>query len=314
MRRNQTLHLPVIAFAAAVVACGPKDRLIFDPGTSEDRAQLFDYILAKTLERESFSPIKNQRLDVDVEAATRRYRDELIAADTEEKLFYALEKISNARKDRHLRISLVDGGLRLYDPAGGQQSNYPVTGSVIPHVPVRLAVDYGSPGAYSVFVAAVAENLSELAPDVVVPASGDQLLAVNGIRLADYVHRIEPYHRYSTINGFWWQLATWLPQRSPQFPPEFYQDELSLELERPTGETYSVRMPYATPDVNGRQRPVDGRVFAPEGRSIGGLRIVLRLPRQFAALPGRQHLDEQIGSQHRQLFVQRTGCILLVDG
>ena len=44
--------------------------------------------------REAFSPIKNERLGLNVEAAMRAYRDELIAADTDEKLFYALVKIS----------------------------------------------------------------------------------------------------------------------------------------------------------------------------------------------------------------------------
>ncbi len=81
-----------------------------DPGTREDRAALFDYLLEKTLERESLSPIKHETLGLDVEKEMRRYRDELLDADTDEKLYYALVKISNARKDRHLTVGLVEGG------------------------------------------------------------------------------------------------------------------------------------------------------------------------------------------------------------
>ena len=73
----------------------------------EDRKALFDDLVKKTLERESFSPVKNRILNLDVIEEMRKYRDELIRADTDEKLFYALLKISNARKDRHLDISLV---------------------------------------------------------------------------------------------------------------------------------------------------------------------------------------------------------------
>ena len=228
-------------------ACTPAST--FDAGTPDQRAQLFDEILAKTMARDAFSPIKNSRLQLNAEAAMRRYRDELVAADTEEKLYYALAKISNARKDRHLSVGLVDGGLRLPDTVGvgAAQSNYPVPGTSIPHAPIRFAVDYGTPGAYSIFVADFAEHLTELAGNIQLPAVGDRVLAINGRTLAEYVDAVEPHHRYSSTNGFWWQLATWLPQRSRQFPPEVYEEALSLELERTNGETYAVRLPYLAP-------------------------------------------------------------------
>ncbi|MGD8540450.1 MAG: hypothetical protein PVI66_17190, partial [Candidatus Aminicenantes bacterium] len=80
--------------------------LTADTSTPEDRAALFDYLLAKTMERESFSLIKNRKLGLDVKKEMLRFREELIAADTDEKLYYALVKISNSRKDRHLKVSL----------------------------------------------------------------------------------------------------------------------------------------------------------------------------------------------------------------
>ncbi len=66
--------------------------------------------------------------------------------------------------------------------------------------------------------------------------------------MLDYVEAIEPYHRYSTINGLWWQLATWLPQRSYQFPPRFYREDLTLRLERRSGARYDLTLPYLRPD------------------------------------------------------------------
>ena len=212
-----------------------------ETSSREDRAALFDYLLTKTLERESFSPVKNRALDLDVEKAMRRYREELLAADTDEKLYYALVKISNARKDRHLRVSLVEGGLKLQHTAGVRMENYPVAGAEIPQAPIRFAVDYGSPGSPFVFVAdyAVAEGMG--------PAVGDKLVGINDQPIADYIEAIEPYHRYSTVRGFWWQLATWIPQKSFQFPPHFYRDTITFTLEPKNGDHYSLTMPYLLP-------------------------------------------------------------------
>ncbi len=44
----------------------------------------------------------------------------------------------------------------------------------------------------------------------------------------DYVKDIEPYHRYSTVNGLWWKLALWIPQKSHIFPPQLLQEERHL--------------------------------------------------------------------------------------
>jgi hypothetical protein len=129
--------------------------------TAEDRAALFDYILSRTMERESFSPIKIRNLALDVEQGMLRYRDELIAADTEEKLYYALAKLSNARKDRHLRVRLVEGGITLSDTTGVTLANYPVPGTAVKHAPIRFATDYGSPGGYFVFVADYSRGIAQ---------------------------------------------------------------------------------------------------------------------------------------------------------
>ena len=221
--------------------------LLADTSTAQDRADLFEYILEKTMVRESFSPIKNRKLGLDVKKAMLRYRDELIAADTDEKLYYALVKISNARKDRHLKVSLVKGGLTLPDTTGVNLHNYPVAGTKIPHAPIRFAVDYGIPGKYFIFVSDYSKNIANFVGENL-PEIGDKLLAINGQHIADYRKKIEPYHRYSTINSFWWQFATWIPQKSYQFPPCFYREKVTYLLERRTGERCSITLPYLPPD------------------------------------------------------------------
>lgn len=228
-------------------ACGPRDVAEPRTGTPEDRAALFDYVLTKTLEREAFSPVKNARLSLDVERDMRRYRGEVVAAETDERLFYALAKVSAARKDRHLRVLPVPGGLVLRDTVGIGQSNYPERGAGIPHAPVRFQADFGVPGDHFLFLSDYSRNIGDWARDRL-PHVGDRLLAVNGQPFAEYVAAVEPYHRYATANGLWWQLAADLPRRSAQFPPWIYQPDLTLELERPDGERYRITVPYLPPD------------------------------------------------------------------
>lgn len=202
--------------------------------TAEDREALFDYILEKTMERESFSPIKNQKLNLDVKANMMQFREEMIAADTDEKLFNVLVKISNARKDRHLNVGLVEDGLRLENTEER-------------HAPIRFAVDYGTPGAYFFFVSDMAKNIGDLT-DEKIPRIGDKLLAVNGQQIQEYFNAVEPFHRYSTVDGLWWKFAEGLPEQTYRIPPTLEYVSMTCLLERENGEKYTMILPYLDPD------------------------------------------------------------------
>ena len=214
-----------------------------EAGSREDRAALFDYLLAKTLERESFSPVKNHNLHLNVVKEMKKYRDELIQADTDEKLFYALLKISNARKDRHLNISLVQRGITLTHTAGVSLDRGVGKVEPIQHAPIRFSVDYGKPNHYFVFVSDLAKNIEKFTEGVL-PEIGDKLSAINGQEIKDYRKAIEPFHRYSTVEGFWWQFALWIPQKSNQFPPSFYREKITFSLEKKDGGFYKIVLPY----------------------------------------------------------------------
>jgi hypothetical protein len=234
-----TTVLYALVTIVGVFTCGLSNPVLADTSTPEDRAALFDYILAKTLEREAFSPIKNRRLGLDIEKEMRKYRSELIAADTDEKLFYALVEISNARKDRHLKVSLVEGGLSLPGAVGDD--------FLIPHAPIRFSVDFSRPGYNFVFVSDYAENIRDYTGDKF-PEIGDKLLSINAQPLDEYRKAIEPYHRYSTVEGFWWKFAHWIPQKSHIFPRWFYRENISFFLEKKGGKRYRLELPYLSQD------------------------------------------------------------------
>ena len=201
--------------------------------TAEDRAALFEYILAKTMEREAFSPVKNEILNLDIKTGMLQFKEEMIAADTDAKLFNVLMKISNARKDRHLSVGLVDGGLDLSDIE-------------IKHAPIRFAVDYGALDVYSFFVSDYAENILEYTGENQ-PEIGDKLITVNGQPIDEYFDTVEPYHRYSTINGLWWKFAEALPQQTYRVSSTLQKNTLECTLEKKDGVQYSIELPYFDP-------------------------------------------------------------------
>ncbi len=224
------LLIPVVVLITSFSSC----QRTTGPGTPEDREALFDYILTKTLEREAFSSIKNQKLNLDIKAGMLRFKDEMIAANTNEMLFNALTKISNARKDRHLSVNLIEGGLNL-----SQMEER--------HAPIRFAVDYGTPGAYFFFVSDLAKNLDEFVTENM-PGIGDKLLAVNGQPIQDYFNIAEPYHRYSTINGLWWKFAEALPTQTYRISPTLEHETFTSLLERKNGEQYTLVLAYLEPE------------------------------------------------------------------
>lgn len=195
-----------------------------------DREALFDYILAKTMEREAFSPIKNETLGIDIEQEMLKYRDEVINAGTDIELYYALVKLSNARRDRHLSVSPVEGGLEL-----PKQETL--------EAPIRFLPDYGSETDFFVFVCDFTKDINKYTNGIS-PEVGDKLLTINGASFKEYCDQTEPFYRYSTKSGLWWKMAESTSRKSRLLPPHFYRDTVTFSLERKDGEKYTVEVPY----------------------------------------------------------------------
>ena len=134
-----------VLFSFVFCHCAREDSRV---STREDRAELFDYIIEKTKEREAFSPVKNKNLNFDPVEEMMKFREEMIAAETDEALFDVLIKISNARRDRHLSISPVEGGIQVNDSLKRQ-------------APLIFRVDFSTPGDYFFFVGDLAENMAD---------------------------------------------------------------------------------------------------------------------------------------------------------
>lgn len=129
--------------------------------STEELEVLFDEIISKTERREAFSDIKESNIGFSALEDMKKLRSEFVASRTETELYYALVKLSNARRDRHLGVSTVPGGLQ-------PPEQRPCVSAAIHVLP-----DYSDIDNPTFFVAAVDEGLSS-------PEPGDVIVGVNG--------------------------------------------------------------------------------------------------------------------------------------
>lgn len=226
-----------MVFVAVVLGIGASCSAEVPADVAADRRALVDYLIEKTMEREAFSPAKNEALGLDVESAMRAYEEEVVNAKGDQELFYAIEKLSNARRDRHLSVWPIEGGIAA--PA-----YYPGTGMEPPVAPIRVDIDYSNVDNLTVFVSDIAAGIDDL--DGIHP--GDRILAVNGASIDDRFEQTRPYVRYSTEHGYRKKFSQGFNSRTGTLPPNMYRDTLDLRLERQNGEVYEASLPYVDPD------------------------------------------------------------------
>ena len=160
----------------------------------------------------------------------KKLRDEFVASETDLELYFALVKLSNARRDRHLWVEPVHGGLE--PPEFRPCVSAPIM--VLPEIPEDQ--EDGNP---IFFIAQIGEGLSS-------PDPGDVIVGVNGRSMEEYLAEFIPWTSHSTLPGLYWQLADDLPQRVTRIPQHLYSDELKLSLERPSGQRYDVNLSYSS--------------------------------------------------------------------
>ena len=218
------------------LACSPPPRPPVAPrsertpaiATHDQLATLFDEILAKTRAREAWSPIKNERLGLVWEDAAMVVRPHVLEARTDRDLYYALVRLSNARKDRHLRVSPVEGGLEVPEVERSPRV-----------APVRFMTDYSVANDYSFFVADYARDLPSPWPGL-----GDRVVAIDGLPVARWVEQQEPWFRYSTEDHLWWRLSGAINLDRRGEGPPLLGDQLDVELQRADGERYGLSLPF----------------------------------------------------------------------
>ena len=197
--------------------------------TAKERKVLFDYIIEKTKIRESWSLIKNENLGVDPIQDMMLIENEFVTAETDEKLFYALRKLSAARKDRHLAVRIVEGGLQLPNIDNGT-------------APLRFSPDFSDKNNPFLFVSDFGLEIKKYSSTT--PQIGDELITVNEEPIATYLKKRQAYIRYSTYENFIMRTGYRLTEKSNLLPPSFFKEDLTLELKPKDGDSYTITIPY----------------------------------------------------------------------
>ncbi|MDA8564114.1 hypothetical protein N9L06_06640, partial [Mariniblastus sp.] len=213
--------------------------------TELDRAALADYLIEKTVEREAFSPPKHKRLGFEPIVEMRKYRDAVVNANTEADLYIALQKMSNARHDRHLRVRQLDGGPSVVGVYAEvlQRIGMTINDGV---VPVKLAADFSKRSQPKLFIKEVGVVEGANADSIAV---GDWVTEVNGRTGRELEEELQSWFAYSTTENFWMNMPARLTSFSTRLPPDFYAKTLSLKLENEDGEAYAVELPYLSPQT-----------------------------------------------------------------
>jgi pimeloyl-ACP methyl ester carboxylesterase len=207
-------------------------------GTRAQRDALVDSILEMTRRREAWSPFKESAMRYDPLAEMEAVRGEVVNASTEEELYYALTKLSNARRDSHLYLTPVPDGL---------------SGPRLPEVraPIQVLPDYSDMDAPGFFVSGVDDRAlsgSDL-PGAGRVRIGDALVTINGRSIPEFVETFRAWTRHSAPQGLFWRLARDVPIRAPATAPWMYGETLDLELEDAAGVRYRASLPYLEPEA-----------------------------------------------------------------
>ena len=202
--------------------CGAAQARQFSP---EQLGALFDEIISKTEQREAFSDVKERNLGYSAIGDMKALRAEFVASTTETKLYHSLVKLSNARRDTHLRVETVDGGLPAPDRSCAS-------------APIHVLPDYTDINNPTFFVAGLTQGRTS-------PGVGDVIVSVNGRSIAGYVEEITPWIPHSSLHGLYWRMAFGLPKQIPTTTPRLYSEALNLRLENSSGQRYEVSLPYS---------------------------------------------------------------------
>lgn len=200
-----------------------------DISTPEDRLALFEFLIEETLKTEAFSPIKEKNLGIKVKEEMQKCKPDFLLAKNKSDLYFALQKLSAARKDRHLVVREDDDGLQLEGYRGVWAG-------------IQFKHDFSSdlPSFYISKLGAIVEG--EYSDQ---PSLGDQLVAINDIPILDYIEDARQYYRYSTEANFRMRMAYTLPYKDEKHLPErFFKENFNLLLKKADGTTYTAELPY----------------------------------------------------------------------
>ncbi|MGI9627465.1 MAG: hypothetical protein ACR2QM_11565 [Longimicrobiales bacterium] len=223
-----------LAYTLAAAGCTP------EPPT-DVRAALADSLTAQVARREAFSDFKDRHWGSTALARMEAEREFVLDAQSDTELFYALSRFSHARRDTHLSVALVPGGIQLADSSGLDVVG--LDDRPLREAPVRFLPDYGE-GSRDFFVADLADVVGDPRRASPLPPIGARLVSIGGLGINDWEERARPYIRSSTLDNVRWRTAQRMSEATAVFPPELRGSQLEIEVEDESGAISRYELPY----------------------------------------------------------------------
>ena len=190
--------------------------------------KLFNFLKASILSREAFSPIKNERLGIQIEEQIEARRAAFLKARSTEELYFELLQLSNLRKDSHLKLR------PLFTSDGADQQ-----------LPIRLGVDFSDPTAPRLMVTAIASNYQDQLANLSI---GDYLVQYNSYSNQEFTAIAEGLIPASTLEYFYTELARLLTSAHYNLKPLRNQKEQEciLHFEKKDGQNVQFTLDFAS--------------------------------------------------------------------
>ena len=153
---------------------------------SQLNRDLFNYLTSSIFAREAFSPIKNQNLHIDLKRQFKENRKSFLQANTDEDLYFEILKLSNLRRDSHLKMKPTF--LESID-----KKKLPITFMVVFEGKSPLFI-----------VDQIAHGFADAFPDLRI---GDELVQVGDMHFEDFIEVTKQYIPSSTNNNHYYRLA-----------------------------------------------------------------------------------------------------------
>jgi hypothetical protein len=243
--------LLVFSLCAAVFYLTTRQNKVDGFATASMRLALYESLVDKVMEREAFSPIKDERWGETFESRLENYdiRQRFLNATDDTELYRAINMLNCARRDSHLWIDTIDDGI---DP----DIDY-----VTPEVPIRFMADYTGNlnGFLDVSSAAFFVSRKGTEASVAEVQVGDWLIEVNDRPLAEFVEFMVANFRMSTIAGGYWQLISEaLAEYEPLIAQDYYRGDGTVKYKfrrdyNTTGGAsfeYSIMLSYSDEDFD----------------------------------------------------------------
>ena len=188
---------------------------------------LYNYLTSTILEREAFSPIKNEQLNINLKKEFAKHKTSFLQAKTDEDLYFEILKLSNLRRDSHLKMKPLF--LESYKKKV---------------LPIKIGVVFDAKKPIFV-VEQIANDYANEYPNLNV---GDELIKIGNTNIEKVIAETKKYIPSSTNNNHFLRLAKALSTNDFNLSRVIDYNKPLFTFKTPKKSTYTYAFSYKKRD------------------------------------------------------------------